>query len=138
MAHFSVMVGDYYLLLPIFLLPLLYFISKQLKSSSTSGRPPLPPGPVPWPILGNIPHMGKMPHATLSNLAQTYGPLMCLKLGTQYLVVGSSPAAAIELMKTHDRTFSARYVPKVVPADQEELNYSSIGRNDECSDCLIV
>ncbi|CDP07884.1 unnamed protein product [Coffea canephora] len=75
-----------------------------------------------------------MPHATLSNLAQTYGPLMCLKLGTQYLVVGSSPAAAIELMKTHDRTFSARYVPKVVPADQEELNYSSIGWNDECSD----
>ncbi|XP_027182465.1 probable (S)-N-methylcoclaurine 3'-hydroxylase isozyme 2 [Coffea eugenioides] len=123
-----------YLLLPIFLLPLLYLIFKQWKYPFATKSPPIPPGPTPWPVLGNIPHMGRLPHVTLCNFAQTYGPLICLKLGTQYTVVGSSPAAAIEILKTHDRSLSARYVPKVVPARQEELNRSSIGWTEVCND----
>lgn len=116
----------------IFFLPLLYFISKKFKSSVASQN--IPPGPTPWPILGNMDHMGKLPHVNLSNLAQIYGPLMTLKLGTQYLIIGSSPAAAIEILKTHDRILSARYVPKVIQFNQEELNRSSMGWTEVCND----
>lgn len=116
-----------------FFLPLLYFISKKFKSSAASQS--IPPGPTPWPILGNIDHMvGKLPHVSLSNLARIYGPLMSLRLGTQYVIVGSSPAAAIEILKTKDRILSARYVPKGLPSTQEELNRSSIGWTEVCND----
>ncbi|KAK9926104.1 hypothetical protein M0R45_023353 [Rubus argutus] len=37
---------------------------------------PLPPGPKPWPIVGNLPHLGSFPHHSLANLAQKHGPLM--------------------------------------------------------------
>nr|XP_009609252.1 probable (S)-N-methylcoclaurine 3'-hydroxylase isozyme 2 [Nicotiana tomentosiformis] len=116
-------------LLPLFLLPLIFFLLKLCKSSKI---PQLPPGPKPWPILGNI-HMGKMPHITLTNFAKTYGPLMSLKLGTQCLVVGSSPSVAIEILKTHDRILSGRHVPNAFPFKKSELEKSSIGWTSECN-----
>ncbi|XP_058093543.1 probable (S)-N-methylcoclaurine 3'-hydroxylase isozyme 2 [Magnolia sinica] len=70
----------------------------------------LPPGPRPWPILGNLLQLGDMPHSHLAKLAQSYGHLFTLKLGVQTVVVASSPAAAAEILKTHDRVFSGRYV----------------------------
>ncbi|XP_077243123.1 putative (S)-N-methylcoclaurine 3'-hydroxylase isozyme 2 [Tasmannia lanceolata] len=72
----------------------------------------LAPGPRPWPIVGNLFQLGKNTHSDLANLARTHGRLFSLKLGTQLTVVASSPAAATEILKTHDRFFSARYVPQ--------------------------
>ncbi|XP_077243124.1 putative (S)-N-methylcoclaurine 3'-hydroxylase isozyme 2 [Tasmannia lanceolata] len=72
----------------------------------------LPPGPRPWPIIGNLFQLGKNTHIDLANLAQTHGPLLSLRLGTQLVVVASSPASATEILKTHDRLLSARYVPE--------------------------
>ena len=107
--------GGNYLLFPVFLLLVLFFIFKQLKHSLASKTLPLPPGPTPWPILGNIVHMGiLLSHVALSNFAQTYGPIISLRLGTQHVIVGSSPSAATEILKTRDRILSARYVPQVV------------------------
>ncbi|KAL0329736.1 UNVERIFIED_CONTAM: (S)-N-methylcoclaurine 3'-hydroxylase isozyme 1 [Sesamum radiatum] len=37
------------------------------------------------------------------------------------LVVASSPAAAVEILKTNDRTFSARTVPHAVPLTESEI-----------------
>ncbi|KAL6000509.1 hypothetical protein ACLOJK_024208 [Asimina triloba] len=70
----------------------------------------LPPGPRPWPILGNLLQLGDKPHSQLAKLAQSYGHLFTLKLGAQTVIVVSSPAAAAEILKTHDRAFSGRYV----------------------------
>uniref|UniRef100_A0A5B7AP61 (S)-N-methylcoclaurine 3'-hydroxylase isozyme 2 n=1 Tax=Davidia involucrata TaxID=16924 RepID=A0A5B7AP61_DAVIN len=126
--------GTNFFLPIIILLPLLFLILKHLKSSFPSNASPYPPGPNPWPILGNIPHMGKKPHITLANFAQSYGPLMSLRLGTQFLIVGSSPEAAVEILKTHDRIFSARYVPHAVPAKSPEINQFSLGWAVECDD----
>ncbi|KAF8380316.1 hypothetical protein HHK36_027798 [Tetracentron sinense] len=78
--------------------------------------------------------MGKMPHLSLSRLAQSYGPLISLRLGTQLLVVGSSPAAATEILKTHDRILSARNVPHVAPAKSPKLNHLSLAWATECND----
>ncbi|XP_059655811.1 (S)-N-methylcoclaurine 3'-hydroxylase isozyme 1-like [Cornus florida] len=120
---------------PILLLPIIFLILKHFKSYFLSKSTlPLPPGPSPWPILGNIPHMGKKPHITLANFAQTYGPLMSLRLGTQIMIIGSSATAAEEILKTHDRILSARYVPHAVPAKSPKFNHLSLGWALECND----
>ncbi|KAF9606077.1 hypothetical protein IFM89_023100 [Coptis chinensis] len=70
----------------------------------------LPPGPRPSPIVGNLLQLGDKPHAEFAKLAQKYGQLFSLKLGSQTVVVASSPAAAAEVLKTHDKILSGRYV----------------------------
>ncbi|XP_019179544.1 PREDICTED: (S)-N-methylcoclaurine 3'-hydroxylase isozyme 1-like [Ipomoea nil] len=92
----------------------------------------LPPGPTPWPLLGNIFHLGKKTHITLTTFANTYGPLISLKLGTQHLVVGSSPSVASEILKTHDRLLSGRHVPHAFPTETSQLDHTSIGWTSEC------
>ncbi|XP_006358915.1 probable (S)-N-methylcoclaurine 3'-hydroxylase isozyme 2 [Solanum tuberosum] len=121
---------EIFFLLPFFLLPLIFFIFKIFKSSKITQ---LPPGPTPWPVIGNIFQMGKMPHITLTNFAKTYGPLMSLKLGTKWLVVGSSPLAAVEILKTHDKILSGRDVPSAAPSKGSDLDKTSLGWISECN-----
>ncbi|XP_015896285.4 (S)-N-methylcoclaurine 3'-hydroxylase isozyme 1 [Ziziphus jujuba] len=122
------------LVLVIITIPFLFFILKQIKASSISKSPPIPPGPFPWPIIGNILQIGKDPHLNLTSLAQTYGPLISLRFGNQHLIVGSSPTAAMEILKTQDRNLSGRYVPHVAPAKSLELNKFSMGWTLECNE----
>lgn len=69
---------------------------------------PLPPGPRPWPIVGNLPHVGAVPHHALAALAKTYGPLMHLRLGFVHVVVASSGNVAEQFLKVHDANFCSR------------------------------
>ncbi|KAI8027919.1 Cytochrome P450 76T24 [Camellia lanceoleosa] len=82
--------------------------------SSSAGRAGLPPGPNPFPIIGNILALGKRPHESLSNLSKIYGPLMSLKLGTMTTIVVSSPSIAEQVLQKHDQIFSSRTLPNVV------------------------
>jgi flavonoid 3',5'-hydroxylase len=68
----------------------------------------LPPGPTGFPVVGALPLMGHMPHVTLSKLAEKYGPIMHLKMGTNDIVVASTPSAARAFLKTLDQNFSNR------------------------------
>jgi cytochrome P450 len=68
----------------------------------------LPPGPWPWPIVGNLLMLGKNPHLTLTRWAESYGPLMHLQLGSVNTVVVSSPTMAEEFLKTQDHVFQYR------------------------------
>nr|BBD34740.1 putative cytochrome P450 [Eschscholzia californica subsp. californica] len=70
----------------------------------------LPPGPKPWPIVGNLLQLSDRPHSQFAELAKIYGDLFTLRLGSETVVVASTPAAAAEIIKTHDRIFSGRYV----------------------------
>ncbi|KAI3911248.1 hypothetical protein MKW92_029621 [Papaver armeniacum] len=70
----------------------------------------LPPGPKPWPIVGNLLQLSEKPHSQFAQLAKTYGDIFTLKLGTETVVVASTPLAASEILKTHDRILSGRYV----------------------------
>ncbi|KAF5782412.1 putative geraniol 8-hydroxylase [Helianthus annuus] len=65
------------LLTPLFLV---FIIRKYLKSGKK-----LPPGPRPWPIIGNLNQVGKNPHVSTAILAQEHGGLISLHLGTQRL-----------------------------------------------------
>lgn len=67
-----------------------------------------PPGPRSWPVVGNLPQLGTMPHQSLAAMAKTYGPLMYLRLGYVHVVVAASASVAMEFLKKHDANFSSR------------------------------
>ncbi|KAI5080356.1 hypothetical protein GOP47_0005835 [Adiantum capillus-veneris] len=73
-----------------------------------SRRRKLPPGPRAWPLIGNLHLLGAMPHQSLAKLAQNYGPLMSIWLGSYLYVVASTPEMAKALLQTHDSTFASR------------------------------
>ncbi|OAY61292.1 hypothetical protein MANES_01G178000v8 [Manihot esculenta] len=80
------------------------FIRSLLRKPSR----PLPPGPKGWPLIGALPLLGTMPHATLATMAKKYGPVMYLKMGTCNMAVASTPDAARAFLKTLDLNFSNR------------------------------
>nr|BAC53893.1 cytochrome P450 [Petunia x hybrida] len=91
----------------IFACGLLYILAKII----SKGNKKLPPGPTPWPIIGNLHLLGAKPHISLAQLAQIYGPIMSLKLGQVTTVVISSSAMAKQVLKYQDLAFSTRFVP---------------------------
>ncbi|KAL3353845.1 hypothetical protein AABB24_018490 [Solanum stoloniferum] len=68
----------------------------------------VPPGPRPWPIIGNLNLIGSLPHESLHDLSQKYGDLMLLKFGSKPVLIASSPEMAKEILKTHDAIFTSR------------------------------
>lgn len=84
----------------------------------------LPPGPYPLPIIGNL-HQLKLPaHRTLGDLAQKYGPIMFLRLGSVPTVVVSSSEMAKQFLKTHDSIFTGR--PLMAAGKYLGYNYKGI------------
>lgn len=88
----------------IFLAIFLFWLFRQHNKQSL----PLPPGPKPWPIIGNLPHLGSFPHHSIADLARKYGPLMYLRLGFVNVVVAASASTAAQFLKVHDANFSSR------------------------------
>lgn len=88
------------LLLVLFIRSLL--VGKARKTSK------LPPGPTPLPIIGNLHMLSKLPHRDLHTLAQKYGPIMRINLGSLPTIVISSPHMAKQILKTHDHIFASR------------------------------
>ncbi|KAK4269071.1 hypothetical protein QN277_022276 [Acacia crassicarpa] len=84
----------------------------------------LPPGPKPWPIIGNLNLIGPIPHHSLHQLSQKYGPIVHLKLGLKDFIVVSSADAAKAFLKTHGNTFSSR--PKNNAGKYTGYNYSDL------------
>ncbi|KAK1435853.1 hypothetical protein QVD17_01624 [Tagetes erecta] len=84
----------------------------------------LPPGPTPWPIVGNLPHLGTIPHQSLGALAKKYGPLVYLRLGFIDVVAVASGSAAIQFLKVHDMNFASR--PPTSGAKHMAYNYHDL------------
>ncbi|KAK0581930.1 hypothetical protein LWI29_019681 [Acer saccharum] len=103
---------DYMLLLLglSFVLACIHFLTKSL-AATKFGPINLPPGPRPFPIIGNILELGNKPHQALAELSKTYGPMMSIKLGSITTIVISSPHVAKEALQTHDRALSSRTIP---------------------------
>ncbi|XP_047160662.1 flavonoid 3'-monooxygenase-like [Vigna umbellata] len=91
---------------------------------------PLPPGPSPWPVVGNLPHMGHAPHQTIAALAHKYGPLMHLRFGFVDVVVAASASVAEQFLKVHDANFSnrpRRFMNKYMSYYKEDFGFASYG-----------
>ncbi|CAL5081655.1 unnamed protein product [Urochloa decumbens] len=84
----------------------------------------LPPGPKPWPVIGNLDLMGALPHRSIHDLSRKYGPLMQLRFGSFPVVVGSSVDMAKFFLKTHDVVFTDR--PKTAAGKYTTYNYRDI------------
>ncbi|KAJ4905767.1 hypothetical protein Rs2_09425 [Raphanus sativus] len=76
-----------------------------------SPQPPLPPGPRGLPIVGNLPFLKPDLHTYFRDLAQEYGPIFKLHLGSKLTVVVNTPSLAREILKEQDINFSNRDVP---------------------------
>ncbi|ERN17909.1 hypothetical protein AMTRI_Chr10g2010 [Amborella trichopoda] len=90
---------------------LIFFIFLLVLNITTTRdrkRKNLPPGPPKLPLLGNMHQLGRLPHRTLTTLAEEYGPLMHLKLGQIETIVVSSPELAQQVLKAHDVVFASR------------------------------
>ena len=82
------------------------FLIWLLQKRRISAR--LPPGPYPWPIIGNL-HQLRLPaHRSLKGFADKYGPILFLRLGSVPTVVVSSSEMAKQVLKTHDFIFASR------------------------------
>ncbi|GLJ49946.1 hypothetical protein SUGI_1062110 [Cryptomeria japonica] len=82
------------------MLLIFYMLSRQ--------RRRLPPGPFPWPIVGNLLQMGELIHRSFYDISKKYGPIASLKMGSVTVIVISSPEMAKEVLKTNDLIFAGR------------------------------
>ncbi|MED6134573.1 hypothetical protein PIB30_038210 [Stylosanthes scabra] len=105
----------------LFLLTVVFIIFSRSRSKPQNSK--LPPGPPKLPLIGNMHQLSSMPHRGLTKLAQEYGPLMHIKLGSLSTIVVSSPEMAKEVMRTHDIIFANR--PHNLAADI--ITYGSKG-----------
>lgn len=98
------------------------------RSNQSPNRPRrLPPGPSWLHLMAHLPPylIRSLPyHYPLRDLANTYGPLMHIKLGELSVMVVSSADVAKEVLKTHDLACSNR--PKTMTGEVMCYNYSDI------------
>ncbi|XP_021716537.1 cytochrome P450 71A1-like [Chenopodium quinoa] len=84
----------------------------------------LPPGPKPWPVIGNFNLIGPLPHYSLHELSKKYGHIMMLQFGSVPVLVGSSAEMAKNILKKHDEAFAGR--PQNAAGKYTAYNYSDI------------
>ncbi|GJR69270.1 cytochrome P450 71A1-like protein [Tanacetum coccineum] len=84
----------------------------------------LPPGPKPWPVIGNLNLMGSLPHRSVHQLSKKYGEIMHLKFGSKSVIIASSVEMAKVFLKTMDANFACR--PKHAAGKYTTYNYSDI------------
>ncbi|KAI3464296.1 hypothetical protein Pfo_020959 [Paulownia fortunei] len=100
----------------------LAFITKIIYNRHPERK--LPPGPKPWPIIGNLNLIGSIPHQSLHSLSQKYGEIMLLKFGKFPVVVASSPEMAKQFLRIHDTVFASR--PALAAGKYTAYNYSDM------------
>ncbi|XP_052876718.1 phenylalanine N-monooxygenase-like isoform X4 [Gossypium arboreum] len=107
--------------LPLVLMLLVFvpLVVVKLKGSiTTRSQPPLPPGPIPWPIIGNPPEIwqNKPVFRWILGLMKQLGTdIACIRLGHVHVIAVTSPEIAREFLKKHDSVFASR--PKTMAAE---------------------
>ncbi|MED6127466.1 hypothetical protein PIB30_088374 [Stylosanthes scabra] len=98
------------LLLVGFITPFLKFLKHLIPSKSRRTRS-LPPGPKPWPIIGNLPEMiahrptSRWIHNIMNDLNTE---IACIRLGNIHVIPITSPKIAREILIKKDSIFASR------------------------------
>lgn len=73
-------------MLDIILLFIVFFLSYLWWEDNIRGSKHIPPGPIKFPIIGNLPQLALsgeiLPYKAFHKFSETYGPIMTIKLGT--------------------------------------------------------
>ncbi|KAJ7959930.1 Cytochrome P450 [Quillaja saponaria] len=83
-----------------------------------SMRPRLPPGPKPWPIVGNLPEMlrNKPAFRWIHKLMKDMNTeIACIRLGNVHVIPVTSPELSREFLKNQDSIFASR--PTIMAVD---------------------
>ncbi|KAM4085748.1 hypothetical protein ACJW30_10G050500 [Castanea mollissima] len=96
------------LFIVIFTLSWYAWIYNPNKSHKRTSPHPLPPGPRGVPLFGNLLSLDPELHSYFAGLAQIYGPIYKLRLGSKLGIVVTSPSMARQVLKDQDVTFANR------------------------------
>ncbi|RDY06065.1 Isoleucine N-monooxygenase 2, partial [Mucuna pruriens] len=72
---------------------------------------PLPPGPKPWPIIGNLPEMlaNRPTFRWIQKIMKEMNTeIACIRLGNVYVIPVTCPTIACEFLRKQDATFASR------------------------------
>lgn len=80
-----------------------------------------------WPVIGHLHLLGgqQLTHKTLGAMADKYGPVFTLRLGSHRVLVLNSWEMARECFTVHDRAFSTR--PSIAASKLLGYDYAMIG-----------
>ncbi|KAF8840002.1 cytochrome P450 [Paxillus ammoniavirescens] len=101
---------------------------RKLRRPSNLNRPPLPPGPTPIPLLGNVLGLNTdAPYLTYAEWSKTYGDIMYTHILNQEIIVLNSEEVAIELLEKRSKKYSDR--PLLAIADLFGCEWASAFAN---------
>ncbi|KAK9290063.1 hypothetical protein L1049_008227 [Liquidambar formosana] len=69
----------------------------------------LPPGPRPWPIVGNLYHIKPVRFRCFAEWSQSYGPILSVWFGSTLNVIVSNSELAKEVLKENDQQLADRH-----------------------------
>lgn len=81
---------------------LLYYLYQRLRFK-------LPPGPRPWPIVGNLYDIKPVRFRCFAEWAQAYGPIISVWFGSKLNVIVSNTELAKEVLKENDQQLADRH-----------------------------
>ncbi|XP_074016486.1 cytochrome P450 2C5-like [Numenius arquata] len=117
--------GSAMVLITLFLLSILWFLGRRTGRK----RSWLPPGPAPWPILGNLWQKDVLPlYRTYEKLSSRYGPIFTVWLGLKPVVVLCGYEAVKDALVGHSEEFGGR--PEIPLLVQLSKGYGFMS-NDE-------
>ncbi|KAK4811941.1 hypothetical protein QYF61_017890 [Mycteria americana] len=113
-------------LLTLLLLSILWFLVWRTDRK----RRRLPPGPAPWPILGNLCQKDVLPlYRTYEKLSSTYGPVFTVWLGLKPVVVLCGYDVVKDALLGHSEEFGGR--PEIPLLVQLSKDYGLVSNNEK-------
>ncbi|XP_005236275.1 cytochrome P450 2C5-like isoform X1 [Falco biarmicus] len=118
--------GSAGMLVTLLLLSILWFLIWKVSMK----RSQLPPGPAPWPILGNLWQKDVLPlYRTYEKLSSTYGPIFTVWLGLKPVVVLCGYETVKDALLGHAEEFGGR--PEIPLLRQLSKDYGFVSNNEK-------